>query len=185
MAEKIKKPLSKAAKQCICIGVVFAVIFGMLGGLIAYLTVNQNVAYSKIIIACMPEKITGTDNNKKIDFYIEYNKDFDKKNDEPINAYRVYYKDDNGKRIDLPAGHYQSRTADMQVLLGFFAEGQKNITAMKNVIIVIVVLIFGAFICFLVYIWYLLWRNKQIKKQEQSKEYNNKAYLSDFDDDKK
>lgn len=182
MAEKIKKPLSKAAKQCICIGVVFAVIFGMLGGLIAYLTVNQNVAYSKIIIACMPEKITGTDNNKKIDFYIEYNKDFDKKKDQPINAFKVYYKDDNGKRIDLPAGHYKSRTADMQVLIGFFYQAQEKLKVVKNVVISVMFVIGVAFFGFLIYIWYLLWRNKQIRMQEQSKEYNNKAYLSDLEE---
>lgn len=174
MSEKNKKALSQGAKKGITIGVIFVLIIAILSAGLIYLNVNGGKAYSKLIIACMPHNITGEDNGKKIDFYVEYNKDYNPKTDEPLKAYQTYYFDDNGKRIDLPNGFYKSRTAEMQVILGFFYKAQEKITALKNVVYVVIALLILAAVAVIIYLWYKSWCRRQEKKK--------KFYLRDFQD---
>lgn len=175
--KKEKKQLSATAKKGIRIGVIFVVIIAILSSVLVYLNTNHNKAYSKLIIACMPHNITGNDNGKEIDFFVEYNKDYNPKSDAPLKAYQVYYKDDNGKKIILPDGHYKSRTADMQVLMGFFYKAQQKIDVYKNVVYVLITLLVLAGIAVLIYFWYKSW----CKRQEKKKNF----YLRDFHEQEK
>lgn len=177
MSEQKKKALSKDAKTGITIGVIIAVIMGILVGGLVYLTQHQNEAYSKLIIAAMPKTITGVDNGVKIDFYIEYNKDFDEDKDEPIKAYQVYYFDKDGKRVDLALGHYQSATADMQVTMGFLFKAQEKIDSYKNVFRVCIALLIIVILALLIFLWYKSW-----VRRESAKKRN---YINDFADQDK
>lgn len=171
-----KKALTDTTKKIIKIAVSFLVIIGVLVGSLAYVSANQAKVSSKLIIACMPKSITGYDNGTKIDFYVEYNKDYNDETDDPIRAFNTYYFDKDGKRHDLPGGRYQSPTQDMQVVVGFFYKAQENIKILKNVIYVIIALVCLAVGVFLIYLWYKSW----CKRQEKKKNF----YLRDFDKSK-
>lgn len=168
-----KKTLSATAKKVIKIAVTLVVILGILSGGLIYLNVNQEKVSSKLIIACMPKTITGNDNGRDIDFYVEYNKNYDPDKDEPIKAFLAYYYDGKGEKVELPGGRYESATADMQVVVGFFFKAQQNIKILKNVITVIISLVILCGIALLIYIWYKSW----CKREEKKKDF----YLRDFD----
>lgn len=175
--KKVKKPLSAEMKKGIKIAVIAVLIVAILCGLLAFFNANASKGYSKLIISCMPKSISGMDNGTKIDFYREYNKEYNPKTDEPITAYKIYYYDKNGKRVDLVNGQYKSETQEMQVLLGFFYEAQENIQILKNVTYVLIALFVLAMFALFIFLWYKSWVRRQNKKR--------KSYLTDFADDDK
>jgi hypothetical protein len=170
--KKEKKPLTKKAKKMITVGVILAVIAGLLVGGICYINANITSVSNKLVIAFMPKPITGNDNNKEITFYIEENKDFDEENDEPIDAFNTYYYDDNGERVDLYQGQYKSSTADMQVIIGFFYMAQQNLNVFKNAMSIVLAVIILVAIAFCIYLWYRSWCKRQDKKQARLKQKN-------------
>lgn len=174
--EKEKKTMTKATKKVITVGVIIALIIAILTGGLVALNSNQSKVYSKLVIAMMPKTITGNDNGKKIDFYIEYNKDYNPETDEPLKAYNTYYYDANGKKKILPNGFYESPTAEMQVLIGFFYKAQEKMNSIKNVIYVTMALLALAICALIIYLWYKSW----CKRQEKKKNF----YLRDFQDKK-
>ncbi len=170
-----EKTLSATAKKVIKIAVSLAVILGILVGGLVYLNVNQEKVTSKLLINCMPKTIQGYDDGRPIDFYVEYNKDYNPDEDEPVKAFNTYYYNGKNERVDLPGGRYQSATADMQVLIGFFYKAQENIQILKNVVSVVIALVILCALALLIYIWYKSW----CKRQEDEKNF----YLRDFKKD--
>lgn len=170
-----KKAMSKSTKTGITLGIIFVLLIAILTSSLVFLNANQNKTYSKLVIACMPKNITGNDNGKKIDFYIEYNKDYNPKTDEPLKAYQTYYFKDDGTRVNLVNGFYKSPTAEMQVLIGFFYKAQEKITSLKNVVYVLMAMTFIVGLALIIVLWYKSWCKRQAKKKS--------FYLRDFKSD--
>lgn len=171
---KEKKPLTKKQKKGIKIGVIIAVIAALLAGGIVFINHDNSKLYSKIVVAFMPKSMVCEDNGREIKFYIEENKDYNPEKDEPIAAWNVYYFDEVGNRTDLPDGHYQTTTANMQLTIGFLLEAEQNFHILGNVLSVILALIIIAVIGFLIYLWYKSWCRREDKKRELLKQAEKK-----------
>lgn len=112
--------------------------------------------YSEAIVAVMPKTITGTDNGKKVDFYIEVNDDYDRKTDDPIEQFQVYYFDNNDKKQICANGIYRGNVETMYPLVGFFIAGMNSLKVLRNVIVAVFVVLILASLGLAGYLIYLL-----------------------------
>lgn len=135
----------------------------------------QSTLYTKAIVAAMSDSIEGNDNGRKVKFYIEVNDDYDSKKDEPINQYRVYYKDLEGKKQVCVDGIYHGTTEDMYPLIGFFIDGMQNLKTLKKVITAVLVLVIISMVALAGYLIYLLWAIKTDRKYSASYQSVKKA----------
>ena len=127
----------------------------------------QSKLYTKAVVAVMPEKITGNDAGRLIDFYIEENEDFDINKDEPIQQFRVYYYKD-GKKLVAKNGVYVGEINTMYPLVGFFIQGKDNLKALKGVCITLVAVVFLAILALIIWLIYLVVSIKQSRKYSAS-----------------
>ena len=127
----------------------------------------QSKIYTKAVVAVMPEKITGNDAGRLIDFYIEENEDFDINKDEPIQQFRVYYYKD-GKKLVAKNGVYVGEINTMYPLVGFFIQGKDNLKALKGVCITLVAAVFLAILALIIWLIYLVVSIKQSRKYSAS-----------------
>ena len=127
----------------------------------------QSKIYTKAVVAVMPEKITGNDAGRLIDFYIEENEDFDINKDEPIQQFRVYYYKD-GKKLVAKNGVYVGEINTMYPLVGFFIQGKDNLKALKGVCITLVAVVFLAILALIIWLIYLVVSIKQSRKYSAS-----------------
>ena len=186
---------AKQKKRTIIIGVILGVLLvtGITGALV--LKLSQPV-YTKVSIALMPEKLDYTDSDgKKLTFYIEENKKFDAKKDEPIKAYNTYYLDENDKKVYLKDGIYmtdrefaESKRTDKQkandtsdgvkenigqgqmVTVGFLVAAQENANKVVAAFRWAAVIFAVCCAAFLIYLWYLSWSAREDKKKQQLEE---------------
>lgn len=123
--------------------------------------------YTKAVIRALPEKITGNDGGKLIDFYIEENDEYDPSKNEPVEQYRVYYYLD-GKKVIAHGGVYKGNYSTMYPLIGFFIKGMDNLKVLKKVFISLVVITCIAVLALLIWLIALLVRIKQERKYSVS-----------------
>ena len=169
--KKAKRQLTKKEKNAVVIGIVLLLLLALLIGGLVLVKTNDSVANS-LVAAMMPESITGNDNGQDITFYAEKNKDYKKGEDEPIDAFSVYYYDANNERVDLPQGFYKTSTADMQVTVGFLFKAQERLHKVTTVVKVFIALLAVAIVIYLLYIWYLSWSRREDLKKEKMKNQN-------------
>ena len=124
--------------------------------------------YSHAIVAAMPDTITGYDNGEEVKFYIEVNDDYNSKTDDPIEQYRVYYYNKDGKKLIASNGIYRGNTETMYPLLGFFIAGMNSLKVLQKVIIAVFVVLIVVSVALIGYLIYLL---ISVKKD---KNYHNK-----------
>ena len=180
---------SNQKKKAIIIGVVLAVLLAAGITSTVLLRTNQPL-YTKLSIALMPESIEYTDpeTDEKITFYIEENKDYNPKKDEPINAYNSYYLNDKDEKVYLEDGVYMSAKelaeskkqgkkdesvqdgvkynvgVGQQVTVGFLISAQEKANKVTAVVKVIVAIFAICCVIYLIYLWYLNWSKRQDKK---------------------
>ncbi len=123
--------------------------------------------YTKAIVKALPNKITGNDGGKKIDFYIEENDDYDSKNDQPIEQFRVYYYKD-GKKLVASEGIYRGDYETMYPLIGFFIQGMNNLKVLKGVFLAIIIAVCIAIVALLIWLIVLLNRIKEDRQYSPS-----------------
>lgn len=190
--KKAKKPLSKDAKKLIIVGVIFLVLFSIVFGLKAY--TNTGLAKStdlkdlaNISLKIMPKSVEINTNSGEIEFFMEKSKDFDSVFDnayiketkqydlQKINIYEAlnfYYYNDQGKRVDLYNGEYNT-AADHIIIISHFADKLNDTIQLVNSIYsgILVALVAG-FIIYLIYVWYKAWSVKEDKRSAELKELN-------------
>ena len=84
--------------------------------------VNSYAFYNKVVIALAPDKIE--DYGKT--FYLKTNPDYDQKKAPNEPMFICYYKDANGKEVDLPGGAYKEDGNNGQVLIAFFGQSRRE-----------------------------------------------------------
>lgn len=180
---KGKTSLAVTKKRWITLGVVFAVILALLAGSLIYVVNNQNAVASQVMYMFMPKSYTDHDNGNEIVFYIEKNKDYNPDKDVPLEAYKVYYFDKDGKRVDTYQGHYKTSTKTIYAEIAFLLLARQNINTFKNyakivLAVLAVLLAVGAII-----LWYKLWNKKQdrleaMERDSVEKDMERQAYLN-------
>ncbi|MBQ9516810.1 MAG: hypothetical protein IJR60_01870 [Eubacterium sp.] len=184
---------TKQKKRVIIIGVILGVLLvaGITGTLLIKL--SQPV-YTKLSIALMPETLEYTDSDgKKLTFYIEENKKFDPKKNDPIEAYNTYYLDKNDKKVYLEGGVYMTdkeyaeskklkgendnKKSDtgvkenigqgQLVTVGFLVSAQENANKVLAGFRWAVAVFAVCCAAYLIYLWYLSWSRREDKKKAQ------------------
>ncbi len=186
---------AKQKKRAIIIGVILGVLLvaGITGALV--LKLSQPV-YTKVSIALMPEKLDYTDSDgKKLTFYIEENKKFNAKKDDPIEAYSTYYLDEKDQKVYLKDGIYmtdkeyaESKRADKKkqegavngvkenvgqgqmVTVGFLVKAQENANKVLAGFRWAIAIFAVCCAAFLIYLWYLSWSVREDKKKQKLEE---------------
>ena len=140
----------------------------------------------------MPESMEYTDSDG-VDrtFYIEQNKKYDSKKDDPINAYTVYYLDENDKRVELENGIYMSATQYAEskkkkaddsenksdsrsnigegefVTVGFLFKAQEKANKVLKIVRIVTVIFALCCAAYAIYLWYLSWSKREDEKKEK------------------
>ena len=172
-----KKPKTKQQKTAIGLGIAFLVLFIITIGFRIAITPNSPL-YTGYVYMIMPKSIETTFEDKKLTLYVEKNKDFNKKENQPLEAWRIYYYEDNDtsrEKTYLKNGSTLEGEKEQSNLMVLQFIGNATITdgivrkITKNAIIILCVL----FAAYLIYIWYLSWSRRYDKKKEMNKEFDN------------
>ena len=194
--KKEKKPLSKAAKGWIIFASIMLALIIVITGVNLYAQRTDNKEsdlLNSVLVALIPKEVSIYDNGNKVTFYIEKNKKYDEKKDQPLDAFTVYYyqKDSNGKkkRVDLVQGHYKTPTEENYVEIGFILAAKQRLNKMVSVLNVVRWIILALIIVSGIYLWFRNWNKRQDKKEALEKEMREKDLLrsknsSDEDDEK-
>ncbi len=170
-------------KRWITLGVVFAVILALLAGSLIYVVNNQNAVASQVMYMFMPKSYTDHDNGNEIVFYIEKNKDYNPDKDVPLEAYKVYYYDKDGKRVDTYQGHYKTATKTIYAEIAFLLMARRNINTFKNYAKIVFAVLGVVLVVGLIILWYKLWSKKQdrleaMERDSVEKDMERQRYLN-------
>ena len=171
--KKEKKPKTKQQKWAIGLGIALAALFVITIG--ARLAISSNSPiYNDYLIAIMPESVDTVFDEKDMTLYIEKNKDFDKEKNPPLDAFKVYYYENNDKstkKIYIENGEKFEGENESATMMTLQFLGNATITdgiirkILKNTLIVLCILL-G---CYLIFIWYIIWSIRYDKKKELNK----------------
>lgn len=183
----------KFYKFCITMAFVASLVIALIVGIVTCIspnvdklsetayTMNANVTNTTLSLF-MPKSITDEQDGSPIQgytFYREKNKEFNAKENLPLEAFNYYYFDKDGKRIDLVDGVYigaddnDKHTSDnIPVYLGFYIKAAEKFNIVGNVIKVITAILILCLIAGFIYIWYRVWSKKEDERQALQAEYN-------------
>ena len=168
-------------KIAIIVGIVLVAVL-LLSGLSRILISNKMPYYQNYVYAIMPKSLETEFGDEKYTFYLEKNKDFDKEKDQPLNAFIVYYYEDNDKsktKISLKDGDTmiaQTESSSLMVL-NFLANARITDGIIKSIIKKVAIIDAVLFIPYLIYVWYITWsikydRDLAIIKSSKKKNQN-------------
>ena len=172
--KKEKKEKTKQQKWAIGLGIALAVLFVLTIGVKLAIMPNSPL-YTSYAIMLMPEKIDTTFDEKDLTLYVEKNKNFDKTKDQPLEAFQVYYYEDNDtskKKIYLENGSTlkgEKEESNLMVLQ-FIGNASINDGIVRNVLNKILIVLFILLGVYLIFIWYISWSIRYDKKKELYKE---------------
>ena len=172
--KKDKKPKTKQQKWAIGLGIALAVLFVITIG--ARLAISpESPLYNSYLMAIMPKSIDTVFDEKEMTLYIEKNKEFDKEKNQPLEAFSVYYYENNDKSKEKTYIEYGKKFEgenESAALMTLQFLGNATITdgiirtTIKDTLIVLCILL-G---CYLIFIWYIIWSINYDKKKELNKE---------------
>lgn len=180
---EIKLPMDKTKKKWIIFGIVFAVIIAAVSGTLAYVYSNQNAVASNLLYVFMPKSITFKDNGNDVTMYVEKNKDYKPGSDSmALNAYKFYYFDKDGKRVDTFQGHYETPTRKCETGLGFLVKAKQNLDTFMNFLKIALIAAAVIILVLLILLWYKLWNKKMdekeaLQQQEIERDAERQRYL--------
>ncbi|MBR1763410.1 MAG: hypothetical protein IJ731_08630 [Eubacterium sp.] len=164
------KERTKKEKKVIGLGIALLVLFVLSVG-VRLAIIQSSPFYNTYAYMIMPKSIETVFDEKDLTLYIEQNKDFDKTKNEPLEAYKVYYFEDNDaskKKVYLKNGTTlkgEKEESNLMVLQ-FLTSATITDNIIKNIIgkAIIVLCVLG--VCYLIYLWYLNWCRREDKKKE-------------------
>ena len=174
MAKKDKKPKTKQQKIALVLGIIWLVLFAVT--ICAKFAITPNSPfYTSYAYAIMPKSVETTFDEKKITLYVEKNKDYNKKENQPLEAWKVYYYengDTSGKKIYLENGSTMKGEKEESNLMVLQFIGNASITdgIIRNIINKILIVLCILLIPYLIFIWYMSWSRRYDKKKELNKE---------------
>lgn len=164
------KERTKKEKKVIGLGIALLVLLVLTVG-VRQAIIKSSSFYNAYYYMIMPKSIETVFDEKDLTLYIEQNKDFDKTKNEPLEAYKVYYFEDNDaskKKVYLKNGTTlkgEKEESNLMVLQ-FLTSATITDNIIRNIIdkAIIVLCVLGA--CYLIYLWYLSWCRREDKKKE-------------------
>lgn len=167
--------MSKKAKIITAIVSVFLVLAVIVG--IAATAVNKESLSASLMYSLMPKELEGEfENDKgelyKITFYLRKNPNYDSKTDSDVmNAFEVYYYDDNGEEVNLGStGAYEASNQTVNPLILFIYKAGEQLDDIKKDVKLGVGIFIAVLIFALIVIWFIVFC-----KQEDA----NKAKLNE------
>ena len=150
--KKAKKKLTGKQKGIIAGAVIAAVVLivGIAGYLVTH--VASYSFYNKVVVALAPDSIE--DYGKT--FYLKTNPAYDQKTAPNQPMFICYYKDANGKEVDLEGGVYTGDGNKGQVLIAFLGKAAERVTSIQKTVTIIFWVLAAVAVCVLIYIWYRL-----------------------------
>lgn len=170
MNDKKKNSLTKTQRNVI---ITFAVIIAVaITGLIVFKT-NQIYFTTKLMYAFMPQSYVAELDEGNIEFFVEYNNDYSAKesNNDPMQAFRYYYFDENGERVDLgiDGGYDEEGNGEKSPLSVpfMFLMGQR-IGTFKAIMSKVMLGLAAIIVVALIVVWFIVWsRNEDKQKLEK------------------
>ena len=168
--EKVKTPKTKKEKIVTAIGIVLCFLLVLTIG--TKLAINPKMpTYDNYAFMLMPKSIDTVFEEKDLTLYIEKNKDFDKTKNQPLEAFKVYYYEDNDtskKKVYLKNGSTLKGEKESSNLMVLQFLGNATITdsIIRNILNKALTVLCILFACYLIYVWYLLWCRKEDRKKE-------------------
>lgn len=166
---KKKKELNLSKKQRNAI-IAFAVIVAVaITSLIVFKT-NQIYFTTKIMYAFMPQSYVAELEEGNIEFFVEYNKGYSAKesNNDPMQAFRYYYFDENGERVDLgiDGGYDEDGTGEKKPLSVpfMFLMGQR-IGTFKAIMTKVMLVLAAVIVVVLIVVWFIVWSKNEDKQK--------------------
>lgn len=180
MKENKKINLSKKQRNII---ITFAVIIAVaITGLIVF-KANQIYFTTKLMYAFMPQSYVAECEDGNIEFFVEYNKDYNVKesNNDPLQAFSYYYFDKNGERIDLgiDGGYDFYGTGDKGPLsVAFMYLMSQRVGTFKSIVTKVMLALAAVAIVALIVVWFIVWSRKEdrqkLEKYGEKKSKKNK-----------
>ncbi|MBR3737302.1 MAG: hypothetical protein IKN26_01055 [Eubacterium sp.] len=169
MADKKEKKIkTKQQKAALISGIILAVLFVLTLG--TKLATNPNSPlYRDYAIMIMPKSISTTFEDKELVLYIEKNKKYDKEKSQPLEAFQVYYYENNDtskEKVYLKNGTVLKGKKEQSNMMVLQFLGNATITdsIIRNILNKTLVVLCILLVCWLIYIWYLDWCRRKDKK---------------------
>ncbi|MBE6742111.1 MAG: hypothetical protein E7570_07395 [Ruminococcaceae bacterium] len=169
-AKKEKKAKTKQQKCAIVLGIILVVLFVLTLG--TKIAINPNMpTYNNYAYMIMPKSIKTVFDDKEMTLYIEKNKDYDKTKHQPLEAFKVYYYEDDDtskEKIYLKNGitlKGEKEESNLMVLQ-FLTNGTLTdsiIRAVLNRTLIGLSVLLGIY---LIFVWYVVWSMKYDKQHK-------------------
>jgi hypothetical protein len=172
--KKEKKPKTKQQKWAIGLGIALLAMFVITFG--AKLAIMPNSPlYSSYALAIMPKSVETTFDEKELVLYVEKNKDYDRTKEQPLEAFRVYYYENNdasGEKIYLENGTSLKgeKNESNLMVLQFLANATITDGIIRKVINRILLVLCLLLIPYFIFVWYIIWSIRYDKKKELKQE---------------
>jgi len=167
--------MGKKAKIITAIVSVFLVLAVIVG--ITATAVNKDSLSASLLYSLMPKELEGEfENDKgetyKIMFYLRKNPNYDSKNDSDImNAFEVYYYDDNGEEVNLGStGTYEASNQTINPLILFMYKAGEQLGEIKKNVKLGVGIFVAVLIVALIIIWFIVFSKQEDAKKAKLNE---------------
>ncbi len=161
--------MSKKAKKITAI-VSVLLVFALIAGITAAV-INKDSMSASLMYSLMPKELEGEFENEEgetynITFYLRKNTDYDSKSDSDImNAFEVYYYDDNGEEVNLGStGTYEASNQTVNPLILFMYKAGEKLNVVKKAVKIGIGIFAAVLIVVLIVIWFV-----SFSKQEDAK----------------
>ena len=162
----------------------FATVTGIVILILLVITIGARLAisphsplYRNYALMIMPNSVDTVFEDKDLTLYIEKNKKFDDSKNQPLEAFSVYYYEDNDSskdKIYLKNGSTLKGEKEESNLMVLQFLGNATITdsIIKNVLSKIFIVLCILLACWLIYIWYLSWCAREDRKKALNQQFN-------------
>ncbi|MGN1123136.1 MAG: hypothetical protein ACI4RR_02235 [Eubacterium sp.] len=170
------KDINLTKKNKITISVVVLLVVAIIVSAIT-IKANSTQVYANLIYSFMPKSVQGEIDGRKIEFFILKDENFDPKKDKNdyLKAYRYYYYDKDGNRIDLDYDdQFEEGDQKFNPSILFLYKAAEKWQSVKGKLVIAGVVIAAVLLVIIILLWFKSWSKRQDEQKAAAHKNNSK-----------
>lgn len=170
------KEIQLTKKNKITISVVVLLVVAIIASAIA-VKANSTQIYADLLYSFMPKSVEGEIDGRKIEFFILKDEGFDAKKDKNdyLKAYRYYYYDKDGNRVDLDYDdQFEEGEQKFNPSILFLYKAAEKWQSVKGKIVLAGVIVAIVLLVIIILLWFKSWARRQDEQKAALHKNNNR-----------
>lgn len=170
------KEIQLTKKNKITISVVVLLVVAIIASAIA-VKANSTQIYADLLYSFMPKSVEGEIDGRKIEFFILKDESFDAKKDKNdyLKAYRYYYYDKDGNRVDLDYDdQFEEGDQKFNPSILFLYKAAEKWQSVKGKIVLAGVIVAIVLLVIIILLWFKSWARRQDEQKAALYKNNNR-----------